>query len=112
MTIPIPEKDLMQAIVDEAIHNGWLVYHTYDSRRSTPGFPDLVLVHPTRRLIVFAEVKSKAKLTKQQQEWLMALRMAGGWACVWRPETLDQVYLFLMGQLDVPPGLVGTMDPA
>ena len=43
-------------VVDLARTLGWRVYHTYDSRRSQPGFPDLVLV---RERILFLELKSE-----------------------------------------------------
>ena len=38
------EKDFMDKLLGAAVPAGWMVYHTYDSRRSTAGFPDLVLV--------------------------------------------------------------------
>ena len=36
------EKQFQSHIVQYAKMRGWLVYHTHDSRRSEPGFPDLV----------------------------------------------------------------------
>lgn len=51
---------------------GWLEYHTYDSRRSTPGFPDLVLVRDER--LIFAELKvGRGKLSQFQKMWLSEL---------------------------------------
>ena len=38
------EKQFMAQVVELAKLKGWLVYHTYDSRRSEPGFPDLCMV--------------------------------------------------------------------
>lgn len=46
----------MQSVVDAARLNGWLVYHTHDSRRSAEGFPDLVMLRLSR--MVVAELKT------------------------------------------------------
>ena len=68
------ERELQQGLIDAAKLAGWLVYHTHDSRRSEPGFPDLVLVHPRRRDLAFIECKSeRGRLTHEQQVWLRAL---------------------------------------
>ena len=75
------EKQFMQSILMLATMNGWLAYHTYDSRRSAPGFPDLVLVKPPR--LVFLETKrEQGKLTQAQAQWIEALHNVTG-----RPES-------------------------
>lgn len=69
---------------------GWLVYHTHDSRRSVPGFPDLVLVCGPR--LIFAELKTqKGRITPDQQRWLDALTAASVEVYVWRPADNDDV---------------------
>jgi hypothetical protein len=79
------EKQLRQAIYDLARHLGYLVYWTWTSRHSPPGFPDLVLVRDGR--IVFAELKvGRNRTTAAQDAWLAALRRCGLTAVVWRPE--------------------------
>ena len=79
------EKDFQIQVLDLAKLYGWLCYHTYDSRRSVAGFPDLVLVHPERGL-VFAELKSeKGRMTAAQREWVVAIKTAGGEVHVWCP---------------------------
>lgn len=81
------EKQLQQAVLDCARLMGWLRYHTHDSRRSHPGFPDLVLVRPPQ--LLFVELKSaKGKATAAQQAWLDALSQCGPFcrARLWRPE--------------------------
>lgn len=83
------EKALQQAVLALAKLNGWMVYHTFDSRRSEAGFPDLVLVHPERRLMYCVELKSETgKLTPAQARWLEAVYHVGypPLAAVWRPQ--------------------------
>ena len=68
----ILEKDFQQTVVDYAHLCGWKTYHTYDSRRSDAGFPDLTMVRGTR--LIFVELKShKGKTNTAQDEWLDAL---------------------------------------
>lgn len=76
------EREFMAAVVQLARASGWLVYHTFDSRRSQPGFPDLVLV---RERVMFRELKVRdGKLSLEQRTWLARLRSAGADAAVWR----------------------------
>lgn len=83
------EKQFQQTIVDMARLLGWRVYHTHDSRRSQPGFPDLVLV---RDRIVFLEVKTATgRLSDAQGEWIAAINGAGGTALVVRPADLPEI---------------------
>lgn len=68
----ITERQLQEAIIELAQYCGWSCYHTYDSRRSAAGFPDLVLAR--RGKVIFAELKSESgKLSPAQAEWLIAL---------------------------------------
>lgn len=85
---------------------GWRVYHTHDSRRSAPGFPDLVMVRGPE--LIFAELKTDTGRVKPEQaEWLEALRVvaravAMGWECLAEevadggpcPPSLVDVYLW------------------
>lgn len=92
------EADLQRAILDAALWLGWLSYHTYDSRRCSPGFPDLVLVHPTRGCI-FAELKGpRGRLRPEQIQWVKTLRLAGSEVYVWRPDDLDEAIERLRGK--------------
>jgi hypothetical protein len=66
---------------------GILRYHTHDSRRSEPGFPDEVLVG--RRRMLYRELKQQGKKpTAAQQKWLDRLQALGHDVGVWRPEDL------------------------
>ena len=73
VALDVSEKDFQQQIIDLARLNKWMVYHTADSRRSYPGFPDLVMVRGA--VCIFLELKSvKGKATVQQQEWIDRLQ--------------------------------------
>src|SRR5262245_42571902 len=43
---PISERAFLQAIRREALAHDWLFYHTFDSRKSDPGFCDCVIAKP------------------------------------------------------------------
>ena len=78
------ERAFQQKVVQTARLTGWLTYHTYDSRRSDPGFPDLVLVRGAE--LIFWECKTETgRLSPEQQDWLAALTAAGQEARVIRP---------------------------
>jgi hypothetical protein len=96
------ERALQDAVVELASRLGWLTYHTHDSRRSQPGFPDLVLVHePWRRLLVVELKREKGRLSPAQRVWLDALAAAGVTTAVWRPsQLLDGT---IRGELSRPP---------
>jgi hypothetical protein len=83
------EAALQARVLGHARATGWLAYHTHDSRRSQPGFPDLVLVSERRGRVLFRELKTeRGRLSEPQQQWLRALTAAGEDAGVWRPADL------------------------
>lgn len=82
------EKEFQAALIQYAKLQGFLCYHTFDSRRSEPGFPDVCMTrlpfgeNPGR--LIFVECKSLyGKLTRPQETWLKALGMAGAETHVW-----------------------------
>jgi hypothetical protein len=78
------ERELQNNVIELATWLGWLCYHTHDSRRSQPGFPDLVMVKGQRTL--FVELKSATgKVTPDQMRWIHALSNAGQSVRLWRP---------------------------
>ncbi len=85
LMLRLTEAEFQQMITDRAKLFGWLVYHTHDSRRSAPGFPDLVMSRRGR--VIFVEVKSqKGKVSDAQQCWLDSLsRNPNLEVYVWRP---------------------------
>ena len=80
------EKAFTAAVVALAGAHGWEPYHTHDSRRSQPGFPDLVLVRPPA--LILAELKVGANApTPDQDRWLALLGAVPGVRVrLWRPE--------------------------
>lgn len=81
------EKQLQEEVIALAGRLGWHHYHTYSSKKSVAGFPDLVLVNPRRGLLLFRELKRTGqKPDREQAEWLESLRCVGSDADVWRPE--------------------------
>jgi hypothetical protein len=89
------EAQLQDTVIALAKRFGWLVYHSYDSRRSQPGFPDLVLVRGA--WVIFAELKTeKGRTSDDQHKWLCRLRGASRMqAVVWRPSDLDLIEVML-----------------
>lgn|SRR3990167_7349518 len=65
----VSEKAFQQQVEDLARLLKWKVYHTRDSRRSEPGFPDLILLR--NGIMLVAELKREGKKpTAKQNEWL------------------------------------------
>jgi len=85
------ERDFQAGVLKLARFHGFeLRYHTHDSRRSAPGFPDLVLVNTRAGRVLFRELKTnKGRVTPDQQAWLDGLTACGMDAGVWRPDDLD-----------------------
>lgn len=94
----ITEKQFMAEVIRLAKRNGWDYSHAYDSRKSEPGLPDLLLVHPTHG-IVFAELKTDTgKLTPAQAAWIGRL---APWVrvVVWRPADWELIGRVLTGDV-------------
>jgi len=83
------EKAFQSDVMRVAKMLGWLCYHTYDSRRSASGFPDLVLV---RERILYRELKvGKNKLSPTQELWRDSIMDAGGDWAEWRETDMDDI---------------------
>ena len=85
------EKGFQQAVLELAEWARWRAYHTFDSRFSQKGFPDLVLVRAPR--IIFAELKRlDEELKPDQVDWIDALQNCPGVETyVWRPHDWPQI---------------------
>lgn len=95
-TETVSEKDFQRAIIDTAIRNGWLYYHTRDSRKSPAGFPDLVLV---RERVLWLEVKTETgQASASQLDWRDALLAAGQDYRLVRPSDWQSIRAALEGR--------------
>lgn len=93
MGFGVTERELSEAVRELATMFGWeFQYHTYDSRRSEPGFPDLVLVRPGD-WTYFVELKTERGRVKPEQEaWVDAINSTGDVAAwIWRPSDLEEI---------------------
>ena len=98
----VSEKAWQQAVVQLVRQHGYgLSYHTFDSRRSPSGFPDLIAVHREPGHPCYAvELKTDiGQVTPAQQAWLEALGgCTGVVAEIWRPAMLQEVVEKLRGE--------------
>lgn len=113
MKLAIRESDFTTTVIQYAQLHGWRVAHFRTVRvqrkngqayYETPvqgdgkGWPDLVLVHPKRRLVIYAELKvGKNTLTPEQEEWCGDLQEANQIVRVWKPEDWDSIEATLGG---------------
>lgn len=82
------EAQFQAAIIELARGLGWKHYFTHDSRKSPPGYPDLVLLRPPRQIV--AELKSRrGVLTLDQRDWLNSYWLCGVETYVWRVGETD-----------------------
>lgn len=77
------EADLQRLVTDLCARLQLAHYHTHDSRRSEPGFPDSVIIGTA---IIYRELKSAAGvLSPEQRRWGSRITRAGGNWATWRP---------------------------
>jgi hypothetical protein len=79
------EKQFQGAVVELCRLRGYLTYHTNDSRRSDPGFPDLVIVGHGR--VLYRELKREGgRVSPAQRVWIDWLERHGADVAVWTPK--------------------------
>jgi hypothetical protein len=94
----LSERAFMQALRREALAGGWMLYHTFDSRRSAPGFVDCVLAKPGQPLLCWELKTAEGVVTLAQQRWLEVLgQVTHVEAGVVRPEDMAQMIERLRG---------------
>jgi len=92
------ERELSSLAIDIAKLGRWRRYHTFDSRRSSHGFPDWVFVRDGR--LVFAELKSEdGAVRPEQREWLDDLAdVRSTEVYLWRPADYAEIVRVLTGR--------------
>lgn len=106
------EKDFTRTVIKLAQAFGFRVAHFRPGRvvrrgvekYETPvagdgkGFPDLLLVHPKRRLCIVAELKMPGgKFSPEQVQWLQDFAYVGVLAYRWGPADMDEIEAVLRG---------------
>ena len=96
------EQEFQNEVTSIADKNGWLwFHHPYEDGPVRSGWPDLVLVHPRRKLLLFRELKrEKGPLTREQSEFLYALQAVGADAKTWKPNNWDEIVKVLENDSD------------
>ena len=93
----ITEAQFTRQVVQLARTFQYAVYHTFMSKWSEKGFPDLCLAKAGR--LIFAELKSEiGKVSQKQEEWLDVLKAAGAETYIWRPNQFEEVATILRGE--------------
>ena len=89
--LQITEKQFMAQVVELPRALNWKIYHPYDSRRSSYGYPDLTMVRPPR--VIFMELKNeKGRLTIPQEWWQDKLKKCPGVEYyLWRPRSWPEI---------------------
>jgi hypothetical protein len=106
--VKITEKQFQSTVIQIAKWYGWLVFHPMPVQNTKGvwrtavagdiGFPDLVLAHSTRGLIL-AELKTGiGRVSDDQQLWIDTLLLAGAETYVWRPKDLPEIEQRLKGR--------------
>lgn len=81
------ERSFQASVIEICKLFGIAWYHTFDSRRSAKGWPDLAMVG--KRGFITRELKSeRGTVTPDQERWGEMLRQVGISWDVWRPEDL------------------------
>jgi VRR-NUC domain len=104
----ITEAELLAWCLDLARLHGWLSYHPRPARTERgwrtavqgdgAGWPDLVLLHPTRGGMALELKTETGRTTPEQEAWISAFRAAGWHAQVARPRDRDAVRALLAGE--------------
>jgi len=100
LTLPaLTEKAFQSHVLALARMYQWRTFHVYDSRRSAPGFPDLLLCKPP--VLLLAELKTDhGRLTPAQSEWVSVLGQCTTIAThLWRPADLPRIVEILTGRV-------------
>ena len=111
MVLKQSERDFQAQLIKVVEMLGGLVYHTYDSRRSAMGYPDLTIVlknGPARR-VIWAELKAGKKQPTDSQ-WIWLRGLPDHQAYLWRPDDWDDAVRIIQYGHRVSAGMVQNAD--
>ena len=111
MILKLSERDFQAQLMQVVEMFGGLVYHTYDSRRSARGYPDLTIVlknGPARR-VIWAELKAGKKQPTDSQ-WIWLRGLPDHQAYLWRPDDWDDAVRIIQEGHRVSAGMVQNAD--
>lgn len=63
----VTEREWQRQVIDALTLHNWTIYHTHDSRRSNPGWPDLFAVHPAGDCFAAELKRETGKVTPEQR---------------------------------------------
>lgn len=84
------EKTFQAQVIQLAKLWRWECYHTFDSRRSEAGFPDLVMTRKGRMIVAELKVEDNDPTPKQLM-WLAAFRAMGVPTYAWWPKDWPEI---------------------
>ena len=88
----ITEADFQATVRELAELYGWTVFGTWNSKHSPAGEPDLRMVHPEWRRMIWAELKTETgELSRTQEDALRILARARQEWYLWRPRHMDEI---------------------
>jgi hypothetical protein len=96
------ERDFTNHWAKVAQECGWMVYHTYDSRHSPKGFPDLICLKDGRMIVAELKMKKYKRgvmkgdpmgVTPDQRAWLSEFDSLVGDIAVyiWTPDDEEEM---------------------
>ena len=95
---PNPQLEIpfMQQVLEFLRLCGFLAYHTKDSRKSAPGFPDIIALKGDRQLVI--ETKRVGEEPDEDQErWLRAYVDVGAKVYVFTPDDWPEIERVVKG---------------
>jgi hypothetical protein len=94
---PQLEVPFMQQVLEFLRLCGFLAYHTKDSRKSAPGFPDIIALKGERQLVI--ETKRVGEEPDSEQErWLGAYADVGAEVYVFTPDDWAEIERVVKGE--------------
>ena len=96
--VPRPkEKHFLEDVIAVARLYDWDWHHEHDSRRSTPGWPDLELVRPPRHIRAELKLRERDRELVGDQQRIMGLlsQVPGLETYVWLPTDMPKIVFIL-----------------